>query len=111
MAERLAARAGADRGGRAAAAAPACGSLTTLAACDARGDCHAVFEDPGTCVCAASGCCARFTRCADGDRARCTSGALLCKVAEPHCEQPYVVGYVDSCYEGCVRASACLLTP
>ena len=89
----------------------ACGALTTLQTCDARSDCHAVFEDPGTCGCAALGCCARFARCADGDRAHCTSGALLCKVAEPHCEQPYVVSYVDSCYEGCVRASACLLTP
>jgi hypothetical protein len=85
--------------------------LTTLAACDARGDCHAVFEDSGACDCATSGCCAHFVRCADGDRATCTPGALLCKAATPYCESPYVVSYAGSCYEGCVRSLECISTP
>jgi len=86
----------------------ACASVTTLEACDARSDCHALFEDPGNCRCAALGCCARFSRCADGDRALCTSGAVLCDALTPHCEGPYVVSYTDFCYDGCVRATECL---
>jgi hypothetical protein len=95
-------------GGGGGGGASACAALTTLQACDARTDCHAVFDDPGTCGCGSPGCCAHFARCADGDRASCTPAALLCKAAQPFCEQPYVVGYVGSCYEGCVRASECM---
>jgi hypothetical protein len=94
--------------GQGGGGAPGCAALTTLQTCDARSDCHAVFEDLGTCGCGSPGCCAHFARCADGDRASCTPAALLCKAAQPFCEQPYVVGYVGSCYEGCVRASECM---
>jgi hypothetical protein len=86
-------------------AAP-CSSVTTLAGCEARTDCHSVFVDPGTCGCAASGCCAHFSTCADGDTAACT-GTPLCKIVAPHCELPYVVAYSGSCYEGCVNKKDC----
>ena len=89
----------------------ACMAATTVAACDTRSDCHAVFRDEGTCDCAAPGCCTHFVHCADGDRARCTSGVVLCDALTPDCEGPYVVGYIEGCYEGCVRASECMLTP
>jgi hypothetical protein len=84
-----------------------CSTETTLAACDARADCHSVFYDPGTCGCAVSGCCAKFSRCADGATADCKGGSLACAIRTPYCEAPYVVSYAGSCYEGCVRANAC----
>jgi hypothetical protein len=83
-----------------------CSQLTTQVACDARSDCHSVFEDPGTCGCAASGCCARFKSCADGGQADCV-GPALCDLATPNCESPYVVSYRGSCFEGCVKDSTC----
>jgi hypothetical protein len=88
--------------------APApCANVTTLAACDARTDCHSVFVDPATCGCNAVGCCAHFSRCADGGKALCT-GTPLCKIVTPYCEAPaYVVSYTASCYEGCVRPTEC----
>jgi hypothetical protein len=86
----------------------ACSSLTTLADCQARGDCHAVFTDPGTCGCASAGCCARFSRCADGGKALCTQPTGLgCDIATPFCESPYVLSYTAICYEGCVLSSEC----
>jgi hypothetical protein len=85
---------------------PACATLTTLAACDARSDCHSVFYDPGTCGCATPGCCAHFSSCADGATANCR-GPAACAIASPHCESPYVIAYSNSCFEGCVRATAC----
>jgi hypothetical protein len=84
-----------------------CADATTLETCDARSDCHSVFEDPRNCACAALGCCARFARCADGARAVCTGGAIACDALTPYCEAPYVVSYTQNCYEGCVRATAC----
>jgi len=84
----------------------ACAQVTTLDACEARTDCHSVFQDPGTCGCAGSGCCAHFSRCADGDKAACT-GTPLCKIATPFCESPYVVAHTGSCYEGCVQKKDC----
>jgi len=42
------------------------------------------------------------------DRAHCMSGVTVCTALPPHCEQPYVVAYVDTCYEGCVRTTECL---
>jgi len=93
-----------------------CGSATTLAACDARTDCHPVFEDRQNCPCAAIGCCAMFSRCAEGESATCTGAAECSAVVDrPHCEGPYVVGFVaidgngrfGNGYEGCVRASDC----
>jgi hypothetical protein len=83
-----------------------CSDVTTQAECDARSDCHSVFVDPGTCGCAASGCCARFQNCADGDMADC-GGPAACTMATPHCESPYVVAYRGSCFEGCVKESDC----
>jgi hypothetical protein len=90
--------------------ASSCAAVTTLDACDARSDCHAVFRDEGVCDCAPSGCCTQFLRCADGDRAVCAA-TVLCRVATPYCEPPYVVSYAGSCYEGCARASECMATP
>ncbi len=84
--------------------------MTTQFACDARSDCHAVFEDPHNCACAALGCCARFARCADG-RARCTNAGIACERVTPYCERPYVVSYAQLCYEGCVRATECMGVP
>lgn len=85
---------------------PPCAEVTTVAACDQRLDCHAVFVDPGTCGCATAGCCARFSRCADGDRANC-KGPAQCRAATPFCEAPYVVAYTGVCFEGCVRSTEC----
>lgn len=83
-----------------------CGDLTSEAACDSRSDCHPVYVDPGTCLCALPGCCAQFERCAAGGTADCKSGAL-CNSLPPTCEGPYVVAYTASCYEGCVKATDC----
>jgi hypothetical protein len=106
---------GGDAGGTAgrggSGGATACSSATTLDACDARSDCHPVFEDPGNCRCASAGCCARFSRCAVGDRATCTPNGIACEVVTPHCESPYTVSYANLCYEGCVRNTECALTP
>jgi hypothetical protein len=54
----------------------------------------------------ASGCCMKFSRCADG-AANCKGGNIACTIATPHCEAPYVLSYTQSCYEGCVRATEC----
>jgi hypothetical protein len=85
----------------------ACAAVATLAECEARTDCHSVFTDPGTCDCAVLGCCAHFSGCANGDKAMCTSPGLLCRVATPYCEGPYVVAYSGSCFEGCVNKKDC----
>ncbi|MBN2573983.1 MAG: hypothetical protein JXP73_05400 [Deltaproteobacteria bacterium] len=85
-----------------------CSELVTQAACDARGECHSVFDDPGTCGCVGAGCCARFVRCVDGGKANCI-GPALCDMVEPFCELPYVVAYTDMCYEGCVQQSDCAI--
>jgi len=84
-----------------------CAGVTALEACDARTDCHSVFTDPQDCRCAVAGCCTQFLRCADGDKAKCTPGAIACDALEPHCEGPYVVSYTDACYEGCARMTEC----
>jgi len=90
-----------------AASCPApCSAATTLDACEARTDCHSVFQDPGTCGCASAGCCEHFLRCADGDKAMCT-GTPLCKIGTPLCDGPYVVAYTATCYEGCVKQTDC----
>jgi len=83
-----------------------CAQNTTLAQCEARTDCHSVFVDRGNCACSALGCCATFTRCADGDRAAC-KGMPACDALAPYCEGPYVVSYTNSCYEGCVHMKDC----
>jgi len=84
-----------------------CATATTEDDCNARGVCHAVFVDGQNCGCAALGCCTRFSRCADGATAMCSTTALSCTLQTPHCEGPYVVAYAGGCYEGCVRSSAC----
>jgi hypothetical protein len=93
-------------GGTGDAATSTCAEVTTLEACDQRTDCHAVFVDQRNCRCASLGCCARFSGCADGDRATCT-GQPQCEIATPYCEGPYVVSYTATCYEGCARATEC----
>src|SRR6185503_14110746 len=92
--------AGAGDGG---AGPGSCAAATTLAECDAKDDCHSVFVDPQGCGCAALGCCARFSFCANGNAAVCDA-MITCRRAAPYCEGPYVISYVGTCYEGCVRA-------
>lgn len=87
---------------------PSCADLTTLAECDARTDCHSVFVDPGTCGCGAPGCCAHFSRCAEGYSTDCSGSMISCTVQAPFCDTPsYVVSYVNGCYEGCVAPKHC----
>ena len=64
-------------------------ALMTLAACDARSDCHSVFEDPGD----VRLCHARLLRAFRALRGRrsCalrTPGVAICAIVPPHCEQP-----------------------
>jgi hypothetical protein len=84
-----------------------CAAATTKETCEARPDCHSVFVDDRACACAGLGCCARFSRCADGASAVCKAPPITCDAVAPHCEGPYVVAYSDSCYEGCVQSSDC----
>jgi hypothetical protein len=86
---------------------PTCTQLTGKDACEARPDCHSVYVDGRDCACAALGCCARWSRCADGATALCKSPGVLCDVVTPYCEGPYVVSYTSGCYEGCVLSSDC----
>jgi hypothetical protein len=90
------------------ACAPACSDVKDLATCKQRSDCHPVFADPGTCLCAQPGCCQMFQRCAEPDKADC-KGPALCKRLPPTCEGDYVVAYdpSTSCYEGCVLKTDC----
>jgi len=85
-----------------------CAQVTTKDACEARTDCHSVFMDPHNCACAALGCCAQFSRCANGDKAMCKAPTgLACGAATPYCEGPYVVSYTATCFEGCVQSKDC----
>jgi hypothetical protein len=97
-------------GGAPDGAAAKCTEVSTQAECDARPDCHAVFEDPGTCGCASPGCCARFKRCTVGGTADCL-GPAMCEMMAPNCELPYVVAYTGLCYEGCVKEDQCSILP
>jgi len=101
--------AGIGDGGGADGAIAACSSVTTLAECDARADCHPVFIDPNDCSCAPIGCCARFSRCEKGATASCTPPTQFsCTIAQPYCPSPaYVLSYTDGCFEGCVRPVDC----
>jgi hypothetical protein len=86
----------------------ACSSLTLLADCQARSDCHAVYLDQITCGCASVGCCIHFNRCADGGKAVCTAPATFgCTIAAISCVGAYVNSYTTNCYEGCVLPSEC----
>jgi hypothetical protein len=87
---------------------PAC-SLLSLNDCDARTDCHPVFEQ-GACGCAAC-CCMTFKLCSSNGKADC-KGPALCNSAPPDCNQQfcnaqYVISYANGCYEGCVLSSEC----
>jgi hypothetical protein len=74
-------------------------------------DCHAVFEDPGTCGCATNGCCARFSHCAEGEKANCVGDQVMCEAMTPFCDNPsYVLAYTGYCYEGCVKPADCAAT-
>jgi hypothetical protein len=88
------------------AAPGSCVQVTTRDECDRRNDCHSVFVDPGNCACLALGCCAKFSRCADGGRAKC-SGMPICEMAPPHCEGSFVLAYAGNCWEGCVSQDEC----
>jgi hypothetical protein len=90
-------------------AAGACAELTTLEACDLRGDCYPIFSfpDPMSCGCQAEGCCATFARCASGPYGLCDGGAISCTIVMPYCEGDYVIAYKQGCYEGCVRTVDC----
>lgn len=83
-----------------------CSQATTLALCEARTDCHSVFVDKRNCGCLALGCCASFSRCADGDQPSC-KGVIACDALQPYCEGPYVVSFTNACYEGCVHMKDC----
>jgi hypothetical protein len=100
-------------GGCPASACGPCNLVESLEECEARTDCHSVFEDPQTCGCDGLGCCAHFARCADNELADCSTGANIeCDVMTPHCEAPhYVVSYTDWCYEGCVAPKDCAPAP
>jgi hypothetical protein len=87
-----------------------CSQVTNLSDCSVRPDCHAVWQDPGTCGCAEPGCCAKFSFCADGDKAVCT-GTPTCRSAAPHCEGSFAVSYTATCYEGCVDKADCDALP
>ncbi|HWP07853.1 MAG TPA: Hint domain-containing protein, partial [Polyangiaceae bacterium] len=98
---------GAGTGGGGGASGP-CSEVTVLADCEARTDCHSVYQDPGTCGCASVGCCAKFSRCVDGDKADCEGKGLSCEALTPLCDDPaFVVSYSGSCYEGCVKPKDC----
>lgn len=86
-------------------AAISCAEINDAPTCRERTDCHAVYEDPGTCDCV-PGCCTKFSFCAAG-RAQCTNTGVLCRAAPPDCEGSYVVSYANSCFEGCVLKSDC----
>jgi len=85
---------------------PPCAQVQTKDACELRSDCHSVFVDPMTCLCAQPGCCMMWNRCVDGDQARCT-GQPACKSLAPVCEGDYTLAYTDVCYEGCVQKKDC----
>jgi hypothetical protein len=92
--------------GPADAATPTCSQISIQSGCDLRADCHSVFTSGGGCSCDGGSCCMQFSRCADGKAADC-AGPALCKSMSPDCPAPYAVSYTGSCYEGCVRQSAC----
>jgi hypothetical protein len=85
-----------------------CGVSSTLADCEARSDCHAVYYDSGACDCAFAGCCTGFSFCAPGAKATCTPPKGACAGMAPYCESPaYVISYVSGCPEGCVKPDEC----
>jgi hypothetical protein len=99
---------GSSAGSSGAAGSRSCSDITSFDECEARSDCHSVFEDPRTCSCALLGCCTHFARCAEGDKADCEGRSVSCDIVTPYCEAPaYVVSAAGSCYEGCVDPKDC----
>lgn len=89
-----------------------CSYVDNEADCDARYDCHSVYEDPNTCGCAGVGCCAHFAFCATGASADCVGADLACTVQSPFCEAPaFVTSYAGACFEGCVKPEECATPP
>jgi hypothetical protein len=82
-----------------------CADAGSAADCNARPNCHAVFEPLMACGCPTPGCCTRYARCTDG-HANC-AGPAVCAQTPPDCQGPYVVAYTNSCFEGCVLQSEC----
>jgi hypothetical protein len=86
-----------------------CDQITTQTECDARPDCHEIYE-PGQCQC--NGCCCTFySRCESSSVADC-KGPAFCKSLPPDCGNPacngmFTVAYANGCYDGCVLATAC----
>jgi len=87
-----------------------CANIADQLSCDARTDCHSVFDNwhcPGT----AAVCPVVFTGCSDGGKASCKAPSapiLFCAAEPPPCEASgYVISYLPTCYEGCVRAGEC----
>lgn len=99
-----------DGGAPDASSLPKCTEVTAQSDCEARTDCHSVFEDSPLCACVTPGCCATFQRCANGSSANCT-GVTTCDMLEPFCQTPYVVSYAGLCYEGCVHQDDCNYLP
>jgi hypothetical protein len=86
--------------------------VETLEECEARTDCHSVFEDPQVCGCAGVGCCAHFAFCADSELADCNGANVSCGAPTPYCEAPaFVVSHSGFCYEGCVQPKDCAPSP
>jgi hypothetical protein len=74
-----------------------CDQLTDAASCDARSDCHSVYEPLKGGV--------AFNHCAYGP-AQC-NGTASCPDVPPNCASGYVLAYANGCYEGCVASSEC----
>ncbi len=86
-----------------------CDQVTTQTGCDARSDCHSIFQ-AGACGCA-NCCCTFFARCEAGQFADC-KGPAFCNSAPPDCANPackgmFTVAYANQCYDGCVLQTAC----
>jgi hypothetical protein len=83
-----------------------CDQVTTLAACEARADCHSVFASSPVCDCATAGCCIVFAACADGDKVSCTPSPA-CTTPTPPCGPSYVASFPSGSCGDCVQAKDC----
>jgi hypothetical protein len=87
-----------------------CEAVTDQATCDARSDCYAVFDDPGTCDCAGIGCCMIFSQCATGSPMcfPAPSNGQPCTDKPSACGPAYDPIYDGAgCIEGGVHATLC----
>jgi hypothetical protein len=83
-----------------------CSAITDQLSCDARTDCHSVFERCVGCLCGPSGCPVEFARCTDGGKAAC-SGSPICQSPPPDCGAGFVAAHNPMCWVGCVRPTEC----